>query len=580
MPGRAVIGRIADWFGSWGYTDARELPHQYSACGWRQQPLRLCSVALYWDAMEEQSLTVKRLNRPAGGASRAANTLDLRQQAAIPAPTEAVGVAGELHEVDFGSVDTAVINYGVDAQTAAAATHQEDPEEVLPWPVKPRWHHRLRLRLTVRRKHVLVTALTVIVATVGFVGFKAVVASTKVVTANSGDGAPVLKGEVDPTKLKGEGDGRINILLLGVGGAGHDGGTLSDTIMVASIDPAGKTVAMLSIPRDLYVKIPGYGNAKINTSTSSGGPDLAKKVVSNILDLPMHYYVQLDFAGFSQAVDAVGGINVNNPAALRDLRYPCDTGRGFCPFTMPAGIQHLDGKLALKYSRCRHGSCGSDFGRAARQQQVLLALRQKALDAATLTNPIKLNGLIDSVGDHVRTDLQPAEWQKLATIVKDLDVAKATTKVLDNSVDGLLADGSGKFPGAGSILVPRAGSFDYSEIQELAHTLFVDGYLKQENAALEIQNGTGRDGLAASIAKQLKAYSYNVVGSRTADNPSAVSRIIDYTGGKKPYTVKYLQARFKAQVQQAQRPAGAPSSPSQPELVILVGSDYKAGTIR
>jgi LCP family protein required for cell wall assembly len=393
---------------------------------------------------------------------------------------------------------------------------------------------------------------------------------------DSGGGAPSLQGDIDPTKLKGEGDGRINILLLGVGGAGHEGGTLSDTIMVASIDPVNKSVAMLSIPRDLYVKIPGHGYGKINAANSYGGPDLAKEVVSDVLDLPIHYYVQADFSGFKQAVDSVGGVDITNATKLYDSEYPCDKSARYCTFSLPAGQQHLDGATALKFVRCRHGLCGNDFGRASRQQQLMVALRQKALEASTLTNPLKISGLIDSVGDHVRTDFSMKEMEKLAKLIKDIDVSKAPTKVLDNSSTGLLADGAGQFPGAGSVLVPKAGAFDYDDIQELAHSIFVDVYLQKEAAGLEIQNGTTREGLGAAVAKQLKAYNYNVLSVGTAATQThTTSQIIDYSNGKKPYTIKYLESRFHVKAVKA---APDSSSASHPDIAIIVGSDYKAAS--
>ena len=440
------------------------------------------------------------------------------------------------------------------------------------WESKP---HPKPKRFSFSKKKAASIVAIAFIGVIGFFGFKAIMASQKIVTKNNTGGAPVLTGEIDPTKLKGEGDGRINILMLGIGGAGHDGGTLSDTIMVASIDPKNKTVAMLSVPRDLYVKIPKNGYSKINSANSYGGPELTKEVVGEVLDLPIHYYVQADFAGFKQAVDAVGGVEVNNKTKLVDSQYPCDNNRGFCPFVLPAGPQQLDGKTALKYARCRHGSCGNDFGRAERQQELLVALRQKALQASTLTNPVKVTKLIDSVGDHVRTDLQPEETQKLAAMVKDIDVSKATVKVLNNAPDGLLIDGSSKFAGAGSILIPRAGAFDYTEIQELAHSIFVDSYLKEENALVEV-GGTSATNVQA-VLRQLKVYNYNAVSSSTLVETAAKTRIIDYSGGKKPYTVQYLERRFKVKAEKATR-ENSSSQQSSPDVAIIIGSDYKVKT--
>lgn len=425
-------------------------------------------------------------------------------------------------------------------------------------------------RRRLSRKQAVIMASSFMALVLVFVGVKAVLASQKVVS-KAGAGAPALKGEVDPTKLKGEGDGRINILLLGIGGEQHSGGTLTDTIMVASIDPVHKSVAMLSIPRDLYVKIPSYGYSKINAAGSYGGAELSKEVVSGILDLPIHYYVQADFDGFRKAVDAVGGVPVSNKTTLYDPEYPCDNGKRYCKFSLPAGEYVLDGTTALKYARCRHGVCGSDFGRAARQQEILVGLRDRALTASTLSNPLKIAGLIDSVGDHVRTDLQLNEAQKLASLMKDIDTENAVTKVLTDEADGLLVSGAGKFAGAGFTLIPRAGAFDYSEIQELTHSIFVDGYLKQEAAMVEVHNASGMPGAADKVSKQLQAYSYNVTGIKTAPAVSQTSQIIDYTGGKKPYTVQYLQRRFGATVTKAAPQAGT----TNPDVAIMVGSNYK-----
>jgi len=416
--------------------------------------------------------------------------------------------------------------------------------------------------------------VSVVLATLAMLSVKMVLASQKVMTKPS-QGAPALKGEVDPTKLKGEGDGRINILLLGVGGEAHAGGSLTDTIMVASIDPIHKDVAMLSIPRDLYVKIPGYGQAKINAAGTYGGPELSKQVVEKILDLPIHYYVQADFSTFKQAVDTVGGVNVAPESPLYDPEYPCDNETQYCKFSLKAGPQRLDGATALKYVRCRHGACEGDFGRAARQQEVLLALRKEMLDAKTLTNPLKIAGLVDAVGDHVRMDLSPEELRKLATIVKDVKTDTIVTKVLTNQPDGLLVNGSDRFPGAGSILLPKAGSFDYTEIQGLVHTIFADAYLKKEAPKVEVTNAAGVPGLAAKLSTQLTAYSYQVVATTSADTLQAATTLVDYTGGTKPYTLRYLQQRFKAQIikgESSQKPA------SGADVVIMVGKDYQQPT--
>lgn len=208
----------------------------------------------------------------------------------------------------------------------------------------------------------------------------------------------------------------------------------------------------------------------------------------------------------------------------------------------------------------------------------MVALREKAMQLSTLTNPLKISNLIDSVGNHVRTDLQLAELQKLAVVIKDIDVTKTSAKVLDDTPAGLLMSGSGLFPGAGSILVPKAGAFNYSQIQELTHSLFVDTYVKSEQATIEIMNATPTNGFEVAVAKQLGAYSYKVVATGAASSRERKSSIIiDRTGGAKPYTVAYLKQRFNASVQTQTKSSGL-AGKNEPDIAIVVGSDYNLAT--
>lgn len=410
---------------------------------------------------------------------------------------------------------------------------------------------------------------------------------SRVVQRNTGEGALGLKKEVSLAQLKGEGEGRINILLLGVGDSDHAGSQLSDTMMVLSIDPQTNEAAMLGIPRDLWVNIPGYGYSKINAAHAygeqarqGGGPELAKKVVSAALGVPIHYFLRTDFAAFKQAVDSVGGVDVNVEQALYDMEYPCEKNEArMCGFKLKAGPQRLDGATALKYVRCRKGNCGDDFGRAKRQQQVLVALKAKALSMKTILDPNKLAGLVDTVGDNVRTDLQINEMQRLVEISKKVDTNKMLNTVLDNDSGGTNLVRTANIGGA-SVVVPTAGVGNFVQIQRYVKSIFVDGYIKKEAAKIQVENGTARSGLALNAANLLKGYNYNVINTKTADRVDyATTQLIDYSGGKKPYTVRYLEKRFGLKAQQAQSvaPKSSTVSPAQQQydVVLIVGADYK-----
>lgn len=437
------------------------------------------------------------------------------------------------------------------------------------------------------RRVLLALALALVIAG-GLFGFKVFMASRNVFSGLA-NLAPALSDDL--AKLKGEGDGRVNIVLLGIGGGDHSGGALSDTIMVASLDVKTKDVAIVSVPRDLYIKIPGYGYDKINAAHAygekydykGGGGALAKKTLEDNLGVPIHYYARIDFEGFKKAIDVVGGITITNKTTLIDTEYPCDNNQyRSCGYKLTPGTYQMNGLQALKYARCRKGTCGDDYGRAARQQEVLVALRKKALSLGTLSNPTKIASLIDVVGGNFKTDLSFNEIKKLVSIGKDIDTNKIISKVLTNSPnDGstpLVENGN---VGGASVVIPAAGVGNMTAIKAFMRSLFVDNYIKTENAKIEIQNGTTRAGLAATTAALLKGYAYNVIGITTADKTTYTSSVIyDYSGGKKPSTIKYLENRFKVKAVKATAPAATTAADGTttivPDIRIIVGSNYVA----
>lgn len=387
-----------------------------------------------------------------------------------------------------------------------------------------------------------------------------------------GGGAVALSEDVDPSQLKGEGDGRINILLIGIGGEGHEAGNLADSIQLLSIDPVQKGAVMVNLPRDLYVEIPGFGSDKINAAhafgeeyTDTGGPKLLKETVSNALGIPIHYHARIDFSGFKEAVNTVGGIDVNVAEAIYDYAYPDSELAGFDSFTIDAGLHHMDGETALKYARSRHST--SDFDRSRRQQQVLAALKDKALSIGTLSNPAKVSGLISSAGQHFQTDVQLSEIKRFSELAKKIDTNLVRKINLNNEPDNYLASAS---LGGASTLVPRDG--DFTEVRRYLRAIMPDGYIKRENATIRVINGTETPGLASEVADTLRVYGYNVVGVDTAAEPvQQTTVLLDATGGSKPFTINYLERRFGVR---AERRNNDPNLTA--DVTIVVGSDYQA----
>jgi len=242
----------------------------------------------------------------------------------------------------------------------------------------------------------------------------------------------------NPTeKLKGEDKGRINILLLGIGGEGHSGGDLTDTIMVASIKPTTNEASLLSIPRDLYVQIPNTNKgSKINAvkfwgdkSKEKNGIELLKQTVSEVSGLDIHYYVQLDFNGFIKIVDDLGGIDIYLKNDINDPAYP-NFSRGYDPFYIKKGWHHLDGATALKVARSRHSVMG-DFDRIERQQDIIKSTKQKVFEKYSRLDIFTFKKIFDSMGDNLRTDLQLKEFPRFYKITKKIKNHQITAEVVD-----------------------------------------------------------------------------------------------------------------------------------------------------
>lgn len=328
--------------------------------------------------------------------------------------------------------------------------------------------------------------------------------------------------------LEGQADDRINILVLGIGGPGHDGPYLSDTNIIASLKPSTNEVALISIPRDLGVKIDEYGWRKINSADAFGeaahpgeGGDYARKIFSKTFNLSIPYYVRVDFKAFEDMVNTVGGITVNVPNAFTDSQFPGPKD-SYQTITFSAGAQTMMGEQALNYVRSRHGTNGqsSDFARSHRQQLILEALKEKMLSYGTYLNPAKIQSILSTLSNHVTTNLDFGQLMYLASLARD-SKAPPKTLVLDNSLKGFLVSSTGD--NGAFILSPKTGTFDEinnamtnifsPQIPNLVNTLASATTTPhtQVTAKVEIQNGTWRAGLAARYGKQLGEQGFSVI---------------------------------------------------------------------
>jgi len=373
---------------------------------------------------------------------------------------------------------------------------------------------------------------------------------------------------------------RVNILLLGIDRRpGEHGPWRTDSMLLASVDPAANSASMLSIPRDLWVPIPGFEENRINMAHyvgeakqyPGGGPALAKKTVQYNLGVPVNYYVRVDFDGFRKVIDTIGGIDIDVEEEIIDDKYP-DEYYGYDPLYIAAGRQHMDGDLALKYARTRHGS--SDFDRAKRQQQVLLAVYDKALKLNLLP---KLPELLVLLADTVETDLQPNEILNLAQIGWNIDRDNIKSAVIDQTMTIRHVTPTG----ADVLLLQR------DKIRPLVDEMFTSkpvdvpvkvtvqvaepDRLTADDAKISVLNGTKNEGLAEQVANYLRGKGYKIVEAGRSDRDDYPKTIIvDYTG--KTYTLGKLSEDIGVPLKEIR---SNPSLQSGVDIRIIVGTDFK-----
>lgn len=257
--------------------------------------------------------------------------------------------------------------------------------------------------------------------------------------------------QVNPTMLLPEWQGKkpVAILLLGVDRRPDEKVEFSrtDTMLLTVIFPETKAAALISLPRDLWVSIPGYGEQRINVAHAVGGPALAKRTVEALLGLPVDFYARVEFGGFEQMVDALGGVVVDVERPIKDDEYP---GENYSTIRIyiPPGPQLMDGRTALQYVRSRHSE--NDFGRMRRQQRFLVAVRDRALQLNVLPRLPALLGLLQQT---VATDLGPTQMLALARLGAEIERERISSLVIDTRY----ADPYRSADGA-ALLLPRTGA--------------------------------------------------------------------------------------------------------------------------
>jgi LCP family protein required for cell wall assembly len=357
-----------------------------------------------------------------------------------------------------------------------------------------------------------------------------------------------------------DGGSRINIVLFGLRGgdmSSADCPLCTDTIMLLTVDPVTKTAGMLSVPRDLWVNIPGFGHSRLNTAWTlgeraklpGGGPGLAMKTVSQTIGVPVQYYVQVDFDTFVSLINTIGGIDIYSDEKM--ILDPSGAGQDHFVLTC-CGMRHLNGEHALAYARCRTESWGcndSDFGRAKRQQNVILAVRDKVLDPKYFPQYLaQAPWLYDTFSSGIHTNMSIEDSMKLATLTKDIPIENIKKGVIDSKIAPYV---NFKFNGVpASVLRPIP-----DQIRVLRDEIFIPGgplsplakgdpltLMRTDAARIRVVNNTSAAGLDERTASFLTGQGMQVVERGVPMGTSDQTVLVLYS--PKLYALRYLVDTF------------------------------------
>lgn len=351
--------------------------------------------------------------------------------------------------------------------------------------------------------------------------------------------------------LKTDTNGHTNLLLLGVAGEMEQGGHLSDSIMIVSINPTRPSISVLSLPRDLYVSSK-VGDRKINEVYAAAqykhgeakGLEVTKDAISKFTGIEIHYAAVVDFALFEDGIDLLGGVDVFVPQDINDEHYP-DTNFGYQTFVVRRGLQHFSGDMALKYARSRKTT--SDYDRARRQQDLALSIRQKIESNGWVENTHKLREFYDLFRRKVNTDIDLTTLLALTKIGMGIDYGDIVSAVLNDDPTqrgGLLYAPAREFYNGQFVLLP----FSMADTQAFLDLVLIHPEVLLENAQIAVLNGTTEEGLASKTASQLRRLGFHVieVGNHETEtgNDVAVTFLEEAPIANTPGTKKFLEQFF------------------------------------
>lgn len=425
-------------------------------------------------------------------------------------------------------------------------------------PKKKKKRHFKPSRKAMKRTFI---ALFIILALIGgYLGIKALIASGRLFGGNFLD----LFGQGQPLKM--DQFGRSNIVIFGTSedDEGHDGASLTDSILVVSLDQKKNNAFMFSVPRDLYVDYGGACNSgyegKINEvyacargnstdeKSERRGQQALQEMVGEVYGMDIQYATKVNYKVVRDSVDAIGGIDITiksrDPNGVLDRNFDWRCNYQCYKVKYSNGKHHLNGEQALFLAQARgespptYGFEESNFDRERNQRKIMTAMLKKANSSQTLTNPVKISSLIDSLGDNVRTNFVAGEIKTLARLSRDIKAG--TIQNLDFFKQGEALFTTSNIGGM-SVVVPAAGTFDYSDIHAFIRSYQISDEITKEKASIEVLNGAGVPGAAQKTADKLENNGLMIsnIGNAPAGQYGKVSAYS--TGSNKPATKKKLK---------------------------------------
>lgn len=382
--------------------------------------------------------------------------------------------------------------------------------------------------------------------------------------------------------LQVDGYGHTNFLILGTGGREHDGGNLTDSIIVASLDNEQKLITMLSIPRDIYIEDPLIGSSRINEvyykakvhfDSSFDGIEHMKKKVETLMGIPIHYWVKLDFAGFTELIDALGGIDVFVENTISDPYYPKDGTYLYEPFYISAGQHHLDGKTALKYARSRKTT--SDFDRAERQQQIIFAVKEKALSTELFFDTDRISNILKTLKENIETNITVKEIITLGSLAPDYSANQIAHRLIHDDptyCGGFLYPPVRELYNGQFVLLPAGG---YEFVHLYSDLNFNSPQIVGEDVQIQILNGTAKPGVAGEAKQILKRFCFDIVRYGNGRSKEIKETTYYYTGETPPESLLFLQKLIPGKVSK-EIPQDYITENYQlgTDLILEIGSDY------